>query len=323
MSGIKLFCCGGAATNVGSHFVKYNNEKSPGFAKIETVFIDTSRSNLGSDIPQESIYLVDGVDGSGKKRISNYAAIAECSKEILHQFKPAGVNIVMHSLSGGTGATAAPILVSEMLSRGETVIVITIGSTSSKIETENTLKTLKSYEMISKKRETPVALVYKENSSNKPRGMVDSEIQTTIVILAAIFSGDNKELDSSDLSNFINYHKVTSYSPRLTFLDFFSKDILIGKGQSLISLVTLVNEKISSDVDLHVEYQAVGFLPEAAKEAISIELPIHACMISGYFNSIIESLEVRMKGYEAAREIVVEKSIVKEDVEHTAEGLIF
>ena len=317
-----IYNCGGAGLNIGNHFVKYNNKKDPGFAEIKTFFIDTSKSNIAPSIPAEQVYLVDGLDGSGKKRDTNYTALSECSKEILHQFKPADVNIVIHSTSGGSGSVLGPILVSELLSREALTIVILIGGTSSKIETENTLKTLKSYEMISHKRKMPVVAAYKENSALKPRGVVDAEIQTTIVILAAIFSGNNKELDASDLKNFINYNNVTSFTPKLALLDFFSKDIVLGKGQSLASLVTLVDEKTSSDVPMPVEYQAVGFLPEVTKEAVSVELPIHACVITGYFNAVADGLDAKLAEYDEARKVVVEKSIVKMDADHTEEGLI-
>jgi len=319
---LNIYCCGGAGSNIGLNFIKYNNRKDPGFAELQTYFIDASRSNISSVIPDEYVYLVDGLDGSGKRRDSNYASLSECSKEILHTFKPADVNIVLHSASGGSGSVLGPIIVSELLSRDEVVVVLTIGSTSSRIETDNTVKTLKSYEMISRKREHPVNVHYRENGNSLSRGTVDQEIQTAIVILAAIFSGANHELDSSDLKNFLNYTRVTSYTAKLSFIDFFSQNIVVGKGQSVISLVTLVDPQTSSDVSVPVEYQAVGFLPEETKALVQVELPIHACIISGYFNQVIDALEHKLAVYDEARSVVNERSIIKDNQEHTHEGLI-
>lgn len=202
------------------------------------------------------------------------------------------------------------------------VIVILVGSTSSKIETENTINTLKSYEVISNKRGVPVIVNYKENSADTPRGVVDQDIQTTIIMLSAIFSGNNRELDTADLNNFVDYTKVTSYSPKLSMLDFFTKDIILNKGQSLVSLVTLIDDKTSSDVHIPVEYQTVGFLPDATKDAVGVELPIHACIIAGYFNNTIDKLDSKLKQYEEVRSIVNEKSIVKEGTASTKEGLV-
>lgn len=319
---LKIFSCGGTGINIGRHFIKYAGKSNPGFTDIECVFIDTSKSNIDPTIPRECMYLVDDLDGSGKLRASNYSALSECSKEILHKHKPADINVIIHSASGGTGSVIGPILASEMLARGEMVIVILVGSTGSRIETENTSKTLKSYEVISHKRELPVIVAYRENSPDKPRGQIDSEAQTTVVVLAAIFSGANRELDMSDLRNFLNYHKVTTYSPKLSFLDFFSKDVLVGKGQAVASLVTLVDEKTSGEANTPTEYHAVGYISESAKQSVSVPLPIHACVVVNYFSGVMERLQNKINEYEAVRKIVIEKSIVTKDQSSTDDGLI-
>lgn len=322
MPKMKIYAAGGTGINIGRNFIKYTGKSNPGFADIETVFIDTSKSNVDPTIPSEMLYLVDNLDGSGKLRSSNYTALSECSKEILHNHKPGDINIVVHSGSGGTGSVIGPILVSELLARGETVVALVIGSTGSRIETTNTSKTLKSYEVISQKRETPVIVGYKENSPSTPRGSVDSEIQTSIVLLSAIFSGANRELDGSDLRNFLNYHKTTSYASKLALLDFFSKDIILGKGQAVVSLVTLTTEDISPEVNIPVEYQAVGFIPEQTHKSVSVDLPIHACVITGYFNAVIDRLDQKIAVYDEARSVVVEKSIAGRDVKSTDDGII-
>lgn len=322
MSKINLYCCGGASANIGKHFVKYHGRKDAGFSELATFFIDVSRSNLSDQIPDDIVYLVDGLDGSGKRRDSNYAILAERSKEILHRFKPTDLNIVLHSASGGTGSTVGPIIVSELLERNEPVVVITIGSTGSRKETDNTVNTLKSYEMISRKRGLPVNVHYRENTDSLSRGQVDNEVQLAILILTAIFSGQNRELDSSDLKNFLNYTRVTSYSPKLSLLDFFSDTIVIGKGQSVISLVTLVDDVTASDTHIPVEYQAVGFLSDQAKESVTVNLPIHACVISGYFNSIIDTLNKKLTEFDEVRQIVNEKPIISDNEQSTDEGLI-
>ena len=101
MSKVNLYCAGGASANIGKHFVKYRGKKDAGFSELSTFFIDSSRSNLDEHIPDDAIYLVDGLDGSGKRRDSNYPILAEKAKEILHKFKPADLNIVLHSAGGG------------------------------------------------------------------------------------------------------------------------------------------------------------------------------------------------------------------------------
>lgn len=101
MSQMNLFLLGGAGANIGKQFVQQNGKKEEGFAHITTYFVDTSRSNLSKDIPEDNIYLFDGLDGSGKKRDSNYKSISESTHDILHRFKPADINVVVGSCGGG------------------------------------------------------------------------------------------------------------------------------------------------------------------------------------------------------------------------------
>jgi len=151
---------------------------------------------------------------------------------------------------------------------------------------------------------------------------VDYEIQMAVMMIAAIFSGNNRELDSSDLRNFINYPRVTSYSPKLSYLDFFSNEIIIGKGQSVVSLVTLVDEKTPSDTAVPVEYQAVGYVNEKTKEMFTVPLPIHACIISSYFHQVIESLEKELAIHDEQRQVIKEKPIISGSEKATNDGLI-
>lgn len=322
MSKMNLFLAGGAGANIGSKFLRFNGKKEEGFTEITTYFIDTSRSNLSLDIPEENIYLFEGVDGSGKKRDSNYRVIADATHDILHRFKPADINVLVASCGGGSGSILAPVLVSELLNRGESVIVILIGSTGSRIETENTLKTLQSYDVISNKRNMPVIAFYRENSPEKLRGEVDMEIQTAIILLTSIFSGENKELDSSDLKNFLNYPKVTSFKPSLSLIDFYSEKIDLKKGEVLQSLVSLVDNETSPDVDVAVEYQATGFLSEVAKKSVNVELPIHAAIVGGFFHGVVERLTQRLKYFDESRKAVIERPIAASASNSTDEGLI-
>lgn len=317
-----IYATGGAGCNIASNFLRQMDKETVGMTVFDCVYIDTSRSNLNPNIPAAQTYLVDGLDGSGKLRASNYQVLNECCRDILLKHKPSDINVVIGSASGGSGSVISPIIVSELLERGEDVIVITIGSTSSRIETENTLKTLKSYEVISQKRETPVIMVYRENSNKKSRGTVDAEIEMLIATLAVIFSGNNRELDSSDLRNFLKYHKVSDFKPKLSYLDIYSGNITLAKGQALVSLVSLVDKNSDADSGVLTEYQAVGYVPDAASQYLGQALPIHAAVISGYFNGIADTLEHKLSGYDEVRKAVVEKSIADRNTQATDDGIV-
>ncbi len=326
---LNIYACGGAGTNIASQLMKYQHTEDFGFCELDVCFIDTSASNFTKDIPEEQTYLVDGLDGSGKKRDSNYTAIAERSKEIMQKFKPGDVNIVIHSASGGSGSVIGPILAGELSRKNPTVVII-IGSSDSRIETDNTIKTLRSYEVISRKKEYPIAAMYYENNKGTPRGIVDSHIKIDISLLSMLYSGDNSELDTADLNNFINYNLVTSYSPSLCHLVFFTKEIDLGKDQYVASVATLCDINLDPSINIPVEYQAVGYVKsESAIKSLTGEgdtkLPMHAAMIIGFFNPVVERLESKLKVYDEHRSAVIQKQIIndKHHDQATDEGLLF
>jgi hypothetical protein len=325
---IAVYGCGGAGINLASAFVRHIGNKEPGFSEIVPYFIDTSKSNTKgtstrSGIPEDNLYLIDGngIDGGGKQRKTNYDPILERKKEILHRFKPEAMNVLVHSASGGSGSVIASILATELLERNIPMIVVMVGSTSSGIEIDNTLKSIRSYERIARNSGTPVISVYYENGQATPRGMVDQRVRTTIVLLSAIFSGENRELDSADLKNFLDYTKVTSVKPALAYLDFFSKEIEISRHQSLVSVLTLTDDNTDSTVNLPVGYQAVGFVEEKAREAIDIQLPIHAAIVTGFFNETMTELENKAKIIDEAQSSIVQKPLMIDDAEATEEGI--
>lgn len=319
---IALFACGGCGLNLVNPIEKLTANSTPGFADIAPVYIDTSRSNLAGIKDNDNLYLVEGLDGSGKKRDSNYAAISDSVKEILHRHKPSDLNIVVHSASGGSGSVIGPLLVSELLDRGQQTVAIVVGSSDSRIEASNTAKTLKSYEVISKKRQTPVIAVYHENGVGQSRGEVDTHVRLAITLLAAFFSGQNTELDSKDLEHFLNYPKVTQYDPALTALSFFTKVVKFDRGQLPVAVATLTDAGTDPAVGVPLEYHAVGFIPAATRKALEIDLPVHAVAIGGYFVSVLDRLEAKIRAVDEQSATVKMKTIVTDISGATDDGLV-
>jgi hypothetical protein len=318
MNQLNLYCCGGAAINIGKYFLKYVGSSTDGYAKLHTCFIDTSKSNLSHDIPDELIYVLDKVDGSGKYRASNYEQLAKVSDDILDVFKPSRFNVVIHSASGGTGSTIGPILVNDLLARGENVVVITIGSIASRIETDNTIKTLKSYEMITHKTGKPVPVVYRQNSADG-RGIVDQHIHSVLVTLAIMFSGCNREMDTADLVNWLDYRKVTSHTAKISELRFFEEQVDIPKGTTLVSVATLSSIDRPTDVGKLVEYQTVGFLNDQVCSSVS-KLPIHGCILTGSFTAVMDGLSQHLNSYPSSKSNT--DLLVDVNSESTDKGLI-
>ena len=68
MSKICVYACGGCGLNLVNPLEKLVETPTAGFAEINPVYIDTSKSNLAGIKDSGSVYLVEGLDGSGKKR---------------------------------------------------------------------------------------------------------------------------------------------------------------------------------------------------------------------------------------------------------------
>lgn len=323
MTKIALYACGGAGLNMVSSFTQHSGTKEAGFAGFQPYFVDTSDSNRRNDMPDSQTYKVEGVDGGGKVRTGVYEAAAPFIKEILHKLKPEDFNIVIHSAGGGSGSVLGPAIVSELLARGLPTIVVMVGTFDSTIEARNTIRTIEGYDHMARMRNTPVICSYHENGRGKTRAEVDTAVRTTIALLSVIMSGENRELDSQDLKNFLDYTKVTGFQPQLTYLDFFSKDVVMGRGQAVASMVTLTDEATPSVANVPVEYQAVGFINPAAKDTVAVPFPLHSTTIVGHFHEPLERLKKLLAESEEARMSTNHKPLTSTTVAATVDGLLF
>lgn len=317
MGGISLLACGGTGANIASHFAEYHDQHYDGFADIKTYFVDTSRSNLSPSIPDERVFIYrdsDGsqLDGNGKLRKNNIGVLSESStiKQILHTFKPEDLTIIVSSGGGGTGSVAGPLIAKELISRGELVLVILVGSTMSKTDVKNTLDTLKTYENLAVKLGTPINVLYRENSPTMPRSKVDAEIQQYIYLLGTFFSRQNHGLDSSDLRNFLNYNKVTNYPPRLTAFDLFVGSVKPPQDCLVISAVSLTDESQDVDLGILVDYQVTGVASPKARERIVDKLPLHVATFSGFFPPVVSRLQKLLTEHDQKAQLVSGRTIL-------------
>lgn len=300
---ITVFACGGAGINVVSKLEKHRNSDDPNFAIISPVYIDMSRSNVVKhpNLPPSHIYVPDDKDGSGKVRVSNKDTIVQHTPQILHMFKPGDLNIVVHSTSGGSGSVSAPALVTELLARDQDVVVFAIGSHDSVIEIENNVKTLRDYESIAAKRQRPVAMHYQENPMDGKREEVDTTIQNVILQLAALFSRNNGALDSADLRNWLNYHNLTAFPPKLVILDsetgVVDSDV---SGGTVISVATLAKEGMSTSPGQTVEYHCTGFI-DSSSDMPQLTEAVHFVLYDGIVAKIYKALSSKLSTLNESR----------------------
>ena len=152
---MNVYGCGGTGINIARHIANRSQEfNSEAFADREIFFLDTSASNLGGlNSKDPNVYIYEDADGAGKNRRHVANIIMENVNPVLLKFKPAEINIVIASNSGGSGSVIAPSLISELLSRGENVIFFGVNSYEDRKALENVIASMKTYESISKLRE--------------------------------------------------------------------------------------------------------------------------------------------------------------------------
>ena len=326
---VSIYGCGGMGVNLVSE-LQAISAPDAGFAAMATCFIDTSRSNLlAKKVHEDQVFLFEGIDGSGKVRAMNYEDISKNALAILQKFKPSALNIVVHSASGGSGSVIGPVLVSELKAKGEQVIVILVGSTDTRTETENTNKTLKSYEAIAIKRGSPVVTHYLENSAEFNRTIVNKQAKYAISLLCGLYSGQNEELDSADLKNWLDFLRFNGGAPQLSSLNFSVGEKELDKVGTIASVATLPLPEMSTRLAHTPAYQTVGFVPEVWRMGVKDSLqmiqdePIHYAISSDFITHATGRLTATLKEVdEAFASRVTRNSILDKNDSTTDTGLV-
>lgn len=320
---MRIFACGGMGTNLVSEIYDWKDKSIDGFADIEFAFVDTSNSNLSKNIDENEVYLIEGLSGSGKLRSANSDDITRRVKDVVHSFKPTHINVVVHSLNGGSGSVFGPLVTSELLQRDFPTIVVAVGDKNSRLDTNNTINTLKTYEAISRKIGIPVVMAYYQNTGSSNRKEINRFIIVLLEALRCLFSDQHHGLDPKDLYHWLRFDKVTDYPVQLSCLTLVGKDESISKvyGKA-ISVATLAVDGEEIEYHESVDYQTEGFItPELSKKIQSTTT--HFVISDGGFDEILKILNDRIKEIDEEKDSrVVRQSLVTKDDRVEDSGLV-
>nr|DAR94068.1 MAG TPA: tubulin [Caudoviricetes sp.]DAY32658.1 MAG TPA: tubulin [Caudoviricetes sp.] len=291
---IRFYGASGCGINLS---LKYAQHKSTeGFADIHTCFIDTSLSNLPKDgsVKEDQIFIFEGIDGSGKLRSTNYHEISKNIKAMVLKFPPMDVNLVAFSASGGSGNIIGSLLIKELLEKNQTVVALVVGSEESKITTENTVKALQSLDSISRKVNKPIVMAYVHNSPENTRTHNDTLLHNVISSMAVLASRENRELDTCDVANFIDFSKVTSVKEGLSLLYINSDANAASEVEYPIAIASLMHEYGAIPDNLQPEYATVGYPLNDVLKGADLHFVISQARVEDIFNK----LKDRLKRYE-------------------------
>lgn len=210
-----VFGCGGAGINMVRNIIPAIQNRA--FHR----FIDTSYANIRQN---EEIIVVQG-EGSGLNRRHNSSRIVQkISSLTTDDLKLSDINIIVFSMSGGSGSVLSPVLIQEIARRGKLVIAIAISSSQSQRHAENTLNTLKSLENITNTNDIYLPISIFNNNAGIEN--VDKYLPYKLERLIDLLTMPASELDKNDRLHWINVPKNTDAKGCLRLLH-------IDSGQSI------------------------------------------------------------------------------------------
>lgn len=275
---LKIYACGGAGVNICKHL--------PDTSSV--VFVDTSKSNLNSVRGSKNVFLVEGMDGAGKHRRSTGDQFSPISSDVIISHKPDEVlNVVISSLSGGSGSVIAPSLTYELLKQGKNVVVIGVYTANSFREMENSINTLKSYRGVADRSEKPVCMFY---INSEQRSEADKQALWFMDILRIITDREiTEEFDTGDITNFFNYTRVTDNQPSLAFIETNSVDEvqMTPKGVGVVSTIHISRDPQSHLLAPIPEYQAKCLVTDPGTDFEDCRIDALSGVAAGELNRLI------------------------------------
>lgn len=223
-----------------------------------------------------------------------------------------------------SGSVLSPLIVKELLNRDAPVIVVAIGDNGSVIESNNTLKTLQTYENLAiNVVKKPIVMAYYYNEGSASRKEVDKYVINMIESLRCLFANQHIGLDSQDLYHWLRYDKVTDYPNQLAVLTMVgNNDDLHKVYGKAISVATLAAEGESTDYPETVEYHTEG---EISKELSSkiYSVTTHFVISDGLVDRVAKDIESHLAKLKEEKDSrVIRQSIIKGVNDADESGLI-
>lgn len=289
---LAIYGCGGTGANIAN--MQTVTGQSAGFPTTTITIVDTSNSNVikpTQTAPNIKTKVLPGVSGTGKNRRYSAGIVAPHIDKLLIDHPPGDFNIVVFGASGGSGSVIGPMLLKTLLERGYCAVAFTVISTVSAIETTNAYSCLGDLQRVSKSLNLPVVCGIFDNSHSN-RNDVNEKIEARIRALAMLVSGENQELDKTDIINWVNYTRNVKVDPMLVDLciALYDTDEIPEKA---ISMITLNSAKPSSVIErCYPLYHAEGTLcPEAITATVHEIMSMDFIITNEQMTARVEALK--------------------------------
>lgn len=204
---IKIWGLGGFGVNQICNLPNILNYSNSSYCIIDTSTANTHRQNIDNKI--NVIYV--GNDGHGKLRGTNLDVLQQKVDNIVYTDEDeSDIDIVVFSLSGGSGSVVGPLVVKSLARKDKPIIIVTVADSTSTVDCENSIKTIKSIENIA--RNNYVNMILFDNSIDGRETVDQSIVNKLIKLTTAINLNYIRELDKSDIIVAMRpyHHKILS-----------------------------------------------------------------------------------------------------------------
>ena len=229
---VNLFGVGGAGIDcVKTILEDHIKQDDSQLAQLNVILVDTSVSNYkrNEDFFKKhgvSLTLIPDLDGNGQVRKSNIDKIMPHTAGIInnHTTDDDILNVIIHSASGGSGSVISVLLMKDLMAENRNVLSMVVGDATTRNYAHNTQATLRSYESIARQAKKPAVIKYFQNyakSAVSPKlspQEVNKKVSQAVLDLRILTSGNVHGVDSADITNFLDYTKVSSVPASLTLL---------------------------------------------------------------------------------------------------------
>lgn len=286
---IRVYCAGGTGGNIGKQLTDLD---------LDVCFIDTSSSNL-SGVSSELVFLTEGLDGAGKRRATTYDAFKGLAEDVLIRFKPARtLNVVISSLSGGSGSVIAPLITKELIKNGFNTIVIGIESVNSVIEIDNCIKTLKTYKLVTDTTGKSVSLFH---IPGQARQTADEQAIYFINLLSLLMDkSKTDEFDTSDIHNYINFPDVTDNPASVSLVEVNRNEVIVPeKNTAIVGTILLTANRNNTISETMPEYISTCVVTDKSYKTEDLRID----NILGKLAIIIEGLDKLKQSYQDYKKV--------------------
>jgi hypothetical protein len=293
-STIRFWNFGGTAINLARSY-RHDQPANP-IQQAEELFtyVDTSFSNLAG-AADDDLFVINGGKGLGKDQKKGIEIFKKELPNIMAKNKPGVINVVVLGISGGTGSTGGRMCIEKLLEAGEDVFAILISSHDSDRSTANAIGCVINLEKAVKRTGRPLVAYYYENDRTLSLPKNNTAPLFVMRLLSILASGKNLHLDISDVSNLINYNRVTKYDPALSLLEVYAgEEMLLKNSKNLIGFAALLKSKEEVMPQVKAAYDTVGYLPE---EGRVFDNSFYYTVSTTGFGKILEKLRGDLEEY--------------------------